>query len=313
MMNYFSDREIGERPRTAEEIGESVWGGLSALIDSRVEDGSFGVDFPDTCHDGFGPIGTNRRSFEAVMRAEIPDLPENPFRFNSDRPPSTIDILDILEFCWHHLGEPISGSYHSFFQHSHLTFDRDLGQHKFSESVNRIFSRNSLAYTFTEDGRIERVIPTILQDELGSAEFRTGDSELDKKLESARRKFLDHDDRTRKESLEDLWDAWERVKTIGAKPNKKAQITETLDDIAGQSSPKFRKVLEQDATALTNIGNDFLIRHFETDREIIAKSEHIDYLFQRLFSLMLLVLRSRTVTSTTRTQPVVVKDDDLPF
>ena len=70
------------------------------------------------------------------MRAEIPDLPENLFRYNLDGLPETIEILDILEFCWHHVGEPIPGSFHSFFQHSHLGFDRDLGQQKFSEGVN---------------------------------------------------------------------------------------------------------------------------------------------------------------------------------
>ena len=43
---YFSDRERGPRPRTAEDISATVWTALRHLIDSRIEDGSFGYKFP---------------------------------------------------------------------------------------------------------------------------------------------------------------------------------------------------------------------------------------------------------------------------
>ena len=59
-MSYFSDREQGERPRDRDEIEEAVWGGVQALIGSRIEDGSFGATVPDTCPDGRASIGTKR-------------------------------------------------------------------------------------------------------------------------------------------------------------------------------------------------------------------------------------------------------------
>ena len=66
-----------------------------------------------------------------------------------------------------------------------------------------------------------------------------------------------------------------------------------LDATSGSESPKFREALEEEARALTDIGNDLTIRHSETDREQLAKSEHVDYLFYRLYSLIHLILRLR--------------------
>ena len=293
-MTYFSDRELGERPRTAEEIGESIWGGLLVIIGSRIEDGSFGVDFPDICPDGYGPIGTDMPSFEAVMRAEIPDLPEDTtFRANLGGPPKTLHILDVLEFCWLHVGEPIPGSYHGFFQHRHLSFDRDLGRYKFSEAVNRIFSRNGLAYTLTDEGQIQRLEPQVLREELAAVLFHSGDGELDQILGSARRKFSNPREEIRREALLELWDAWERLKTTGQGADKKDQIAALLNDAAGTEFPKFRQLLEKEALELTSIGNNHQIRHTETWQEKVEQTEHIDYLFYRLFSLIQLILKTK--------------------
>ena len=292
-MTYFSDRELGERPRTAEEIGESVWKGLSALIGSRVEDGSLGVDYPLTCPDGLGPVGTNRGAFEAVMRAEIPSLPTNLFGYYLDGPPKTTEILDLIEFCWRHIGDPIEGSYHSFFQHSHLSFDRELGRHKFSEAINRILNRNGLAYTLSGEGQILRLEPPALREELTSSVFHSRDWELDQIMESARRKFSSPRAEIRREALLELWDAWERLKTTGQGANKGDQISSLLDDAAGLAYPKFRERLELDARELTSMGNNHQIRHSEVTQEKVDNSEHIDYLFHRLFSMIQLILKTK--------------------
>ena len=98
-------------------------------------------------------------------------------------------------------------------------------------------------------------------------------------LETARRKFLDPDAATRRESLEALWDSWERLKTLVGGPNKKTQVASLLDSTAGSSSPGFRKALEQEARELTWIGNNLQIRHSETRQERLSKGEHVDYLF----------------------------------
>ena len=291
-MTYFSEREEGERPRDQEKIPDDAWGGIRALVRARIVDGSFGASYSETCPVGGSPTGTDENGFWLAMRGEIPALQQDMLHDWCEEMPRTLDILDMIEFSWRCIGKPVQGSYHSFFSHHHLRFDVETGRDEFREAINRIFRRNGLAYELAEYGRIERLAPPLLREELGSAQFRTGDSELDGMLEKARRKFLDPDEATRRESLEALWDAWERLKTLVDGPNKKTQVAFLLDGVAGSLSPEFRKALEQEAKELTWIGNNLQIRHSETSQERLAKGEHVDYLFHRLLAFIQLALRT---------------------
>lgn len=290
-MSYFSEREQGERPRDSETIAEGAWGGIQASIASRVEDGSFGASYPETCPDGAAQVGTDYNSFAKAVRAEIPVFVEPPWFDRSAEVPDTLDILDLVEFCWQVVGKPLKGRYHDFFRHYHLSFDINAGRDEFRTTVNRIFRRNGLAYELREDGRIERLAPPVLREVLSVAAFRTGDGQLDALLEKARRKFLDADIHVRRESLEALWDAWERLKTLNG-ADKKAEIAAMLDKAAGLSSPVFRDALDKEARELTRLGNELQIRHAETNREPVSQSGHVDYLFHRLFSLITIILNA---------------------
>ncbi len=197
----------------------------------------------------------------------------------------------MIEFCWRCVGKPDRIEYHSYFSHYHLQFDIEAGQDEFRDDVNRILRRNGLAYELTEQGSIERLAAPVLREELAAIQFDTGEAELDRLLETARRKFLNPNEVVRREALEVLWDAWERLKTLGSGSDKKAKITSLLDDTAGSSSPQFRAALEREATELTWIGNHLQIRHSEMSQERLAEGKHIDYLFHRLLSLIQAILR----------------------
>ena len=177
-MSYFSDREQGERSLDRDEIDEAVWGGIQALISTRIEDGSFGAAFSAMCSDRRGPIGTDETSFWKLMKSEIPNLGEKPWYSTADQPP-TLDALDTIEFCWRAVGKPVQGSYHGYFDHHHLSFDIEAGRDDFREAINRIFRRNGLVYELREDGQIVRLAPPVLRDALARASFRTGDIGLD--------------------------------------------------------------------------------------------------------------------------------------
>ena len=53
-----------------------------------------------------------------------------------------------------------------------------------------------------KNGQIVRLAPEVLREALQGAVFRTGDTELDLLLESARPKFLSPDAKVRREALE---------------------------------------------------------------------------------------------------------------
>ena len=287
-MTYFSEREKGELPRDKEEIDNRIWKGIEALVEGRIDDGSFGAKYPTRCPDGEGITGSDADAVWQAIAAEIPNL----WYRSEGKPPQTLDILDLIEFCWRIIGKPSRNGYHKYCQHTHLDFNIAEGRNEFQENINRIFRRNGLAYELTVYGQIKRLAPPILREQLVSAQFHTGDNDLDRMLETARSKFLNHDEATRREALESLWDAWERLKTLGKGSDKKSQVADLLDDTAGSSSPKFREALGQEAKELTSIGNSLQIRHSETNQERLASSAHVDYLFHRLFAFIYMILRT---------------------
>jgi hypothetical protein len=291
-VKYFSEKEQGDRPRTQDQLSELVWRGLRTEIVARINDGSFGARYPEMCPDGQGPIGTDERALSDAMRARIPTLPAQPWLRGVDEAPSVHDVMDLIEFCWRSIGKPARGGVHSYFGHYHLSFDIEEGQDEFADAINDIFRRNGLAYELSEEGSIQRLAPPVLQEALSGATFASGDSGLDQLLEDARRKFLKPDEQVRREALEKLWDAFERIKTLEAGTNKNAQAKALLDIAAGWQSPKFREALETEARELTRIGNTLHIRHSETTQEPLANAQQVDYLFQRLFALITLLLRA---------------------
>ena len=126
MHQYFTDREYGKSPQTIDTIDARLWDGLRSLIERGVEDGSFGYRFPQQCPDGRGPCGCDSSAFfGSVLRAEIPSV-EWPLDWSMQQPDTPV-ILDILEFYAKAVGLPVEGSYHSYFRHFHLSWDREAG------------------------------------------------------------------------------------------------------------------------------------------------------------------------------------------
>ena len=293
-MRYFSDRESEEVRRIHEDISEDAWYGIRALIYARILDGSLGAIYRQNCSDTPMAIGTNHEAFRDAMRAQIGGLPDWPWAGDSEWgdsfEPSTHQILDMIEFCWSSIGKPIVQDHHLHGRHDHLRFDIAAGRALFRADIETIVRRNGIAYVLTEEGQIERLIHPVFHEVLGESEWDTNDSELDGLLAASTRKFRDPRPEIRKEGLQTLWDAWERIKTINGQMDKAAGAASMLDAAAGDNSPKFRAVLETEARKLSSIGNTLGIRHSETYQEVLARSEHLDYLFYRLFSLIRLIL-----------------------
>ncbi|MGQ9569614.1 MAG: AbiJ-NTD4 domain-containing protein [Thermodesulfovibrionales bacterium] len=285
--DYFSERELGLTPRNVEKVDKIFWDGLTALIQSRINDGSFAERFPLNCSDSPIPIGSDESSIKSAFQSEFPSM-QWPLHLNDM--PDTLSVLDAVEFFYRCISKPIRKEYHSFFKHHHiLSFDQDAGRQEYLHDVNRLLRRNNLVYELLADGRVVRLEPVILRETLASAIFRTEERELNRLLELAREKFCDPDINVRREAVEKLWDAWERLKTLEPGSDKKKQIEALLTKAIPQS--EFRERVNQEAIALTSIGNDFAIRHTEINKIIIAESEYLDYLFHRLFALIQLLLR----------------------
>jgi hypothetical protein len=284
---YFSDREYGASPQTIDVIDERLWAGLYSLIQTGIGNGSFGLRFPEQCPDGNGPCGCDVQAFRQVLVAEVPGI-EWPLSPNVV--PDTPVILDLLEFCASAVGEPIQDAYHSYYRHHHLSWDRNAGLSRFLADVNLLFRRNAVAYELTATGEARRLLPQAIANTIGWALFHTGDTETDRLLEAARQRILSPKPDDRRDALEKLWDAFERLKTLEPGTDKRVQADALLDRVAAHGS-SFRQALGREAAELTKIGNSFRIRHSETTQEALTSLDQVDYLFTRMFAFVRLILK----------------------
>jgi len=284
-MPYFTDRNQGPIARTETEIPEPVRRGIVSLIISRATDGSFGLAFPYQCPDGEGVAGADTNNLRDVLAAH---RLYDPFE-NRSAPPSTFELLDLIEFSYDKIAKPIQGRYHPFYRHHHLSFDQAEGRAAFRSEIDTIFARNGIAFDLQETGEIERLAPPVLAEALAEASFHTGDTILDQLLEKAKTKFLNRDPVVRRESLEALWDAFERLKTIEPGRDKRESMGTLLAKASAQ--PELKALLEREAQTLTDIGNSFMIRHTEINKTPIVDDEHVDYLFHRLFAEIRVLLK----------------------
>ena len=186
--------------------------------------------------------GQTGRAMSNAIRAEIGDLSsdggeswygDHDWKPAPDSLPDTPAILDLVEFVARHVAQPIQGHWHDYFSHHHLQLDRKAGIRKFVEDVNRLFSRNGLAYRLTDHGVIERTVPVPMGGFLKRTTFSTGDRDLDDLLEVAIDRFLLPKPDARQDAVEKLWDAFERLKTI-EDPDKKAGATRLIDKAISQ-------------------------------------------------------------------------------
>ena len=301
MNDYFSDRENGPRARTEQVISPVVWAGLVATVQALINSGAFGLRFPERCPDGQAVCGCDTDALAASVIAEMPGLAwpletmclvEDGFLSQREPfAPDTLLILDFIEFIYASVAKPIPGKHHDFFSHHHLTFDQQSGQEEFRATVNRIFSRNGVAFEMLSTGRIVRVLPPVLGEDLKRTIFRTGDRTLDNMLDECRAKFSDRNPLLRREALERLWDGWERLKSLADPGDKKRCIKIILDATAAE--PSLRARLEGEATELNSIGNSHLIRHSEVNQVPVIDVDQVDYLFHRLFAMIQLILRKK--------------------
>ena len=62
------------------------------------------------------------------------------------------------------------------------------------------------------------------------------------------------------------------------------------------AAPNGPALLARETKTLSDMGNNFHIRHWETNRSLIEQDFHDDYLFHRLYPLLHLLLKERTKT-----------------
>ncbi len=293
-MDYFGEQETGPPLRSEDTISPAAWQGIVGLIQSSLRTGLFAEDFPDrACVDNgmsAAITGCNEHQFYMRLKGDHPQI-EVPL--DPGNVPVTVNAIEIVQFCYKHVSFPILPQSHGYYAHHHyLDFSRREGQEAFAGEVNTIFRRNHLAYELETSGKVKRLLPPVLGEALVASEFTSEDRQLNRLLESARDKFGSPDFHTRYDGLKELWDAFERLKTLEPLQTDKKQSSAALIARASQE-PKVQEMLDREMRIeLNEFGNGFFIRHANATQVSLQTSEEIDYLFHRLFALIRLLLRS---------------------
>lgn len=255
--------------------------------------------FPLQCPDGDDVCGVDERSLFKLLKLRVPGLLRDEFS-NTDAPITPwaevhdqFSLFDYIEYIAQNMVTVIKGRVHDFFHHHHLTFRHDgTDFYRFAKEINDIFTMSGLQYVLTEERQIERI--TDADDFVRQAE---DDAKLipEKGLKDliAEAIALYHNARPETHHLatEKIWDAFERIKTFYVELDKRHSAEKLVNGIAKEKA-EFVKLFSNEFKTLTEIGNDFRIRHHETSKVDIEDDCYCDYLFVRCLALIDLAVKT---------------------
>ncbi|MDL0420685.1 hypothetical protein QPM05_11300 [Caldibacillus thermoamylovorans] len=289
MKEYFSERELGKKDLKSEKVTVSIYNGIVSLYKKYQK--NFSYEFPDTCPDNDMVCGTNVQLLGAAIKAQIPEM-ETPINIiwdeNDEDEVDKYPLLDFIEFCYSKIVDINESDYHDWFKHFHIFFPGTQNiKENFRIEVNQIFARNGLVFYLDKDGMIKRHLPTQLDYLLQHLNIRTKDDTLNELVNSSIDNIRKPNEFDRQIALEKIWDAFERIKTFYYdNPKKKKDSAQKLITNIAEGTPEFDVLLESEFKSLTDIGNKYQIRHFETSKIKISSMKQIDYLFYRMISLI---------------------------
>ncbi|MBW9121238.1 hypothetical protein JNB63_14155 [Microbacterium trichothecenolyticum] len=279
---FYTDRVNGAAPRTHETLPESTADGLKALISRRIGADWLAKEFPSYCPDEQGITGTNQYDIGPDLSALVPGVswPLWQEEVSDER------LFDVLEYVGQKVAKPSDGPWHPFFKHHELSFDQKAGQAEFRADVNLLLSRGGTVYEMTPGMQIQRLGSPEVQAAFRRLRPATGDATLDGLIETARTLYLSRKDADRATAIEKLWDAFERLKTIDDPADKKRSVQALLGHIPDAAT---REVLNAEMKALTDLGNQFQIRHHEVGKHPIPADAE-DYVAARMVNVIVYLL-----------------------
>lgn len=156
----------------------------------------------------------------------------------------------------------------------------------FQSAINESFKKNIVPFRLSDRGFIE-----VFSDyEVLSAEIIKGvddisETGIQELLNEAITKHMQPTFQAHRDAAEKIWDALERLKTYYTGMDKKASATKIVSDMAGGQA-EYITLFDSEFKVLTDIGNNFRIRHHETNKVDITDIRHYDYFFNRCLSLI---------------------------
>lgn len=287
MTDFFSNIENGKKELVSEEINYRVYNAVITIFENY--NIHFAKNFPKHCIHG-NITGTDRQKLASLLLGLIPELGDGIGRiYDEYEVPDKYAILDFVQFCYDKIWDCEFIEYEYNHEHYGIPGTRQQRE-QFRNEINQVFERNGIVFYLDSDGSIKRHLPRVIVEVIENFEIKTSDYELNEMLKFAVENIRKPKESDRKFALDKLWDSYERMKTFFSELKKKGSLEKMLKEVAHNDND-FYLLLDKECRALTDIGNEFFIRHYETDKIPIKSVEHIDYLFFRMFSLINLCIK----------------------
>ena len=293
-MSYYTERHGLRAPVEKTEI---ITHEMYALIFDCCERyfDNIAWKYPKECPEGNGCCGLDIRKLSTVLKFEIPTLFQNENGIidkpHKDDEYDQYALLDFIEFMYATVRNISNRFWHSYYRHYDISFESAHGiSFSFRDDINNIFNKTGLLYSLSNLGMVERIAENgVLSKEIESAVAKAPEKGIKELLQDAILLYKTPGPKARQDSVEKIWDALERLKTYYTTLDKKASAAKIVNDMANNQT-EFSAIFDEEFKALTKIGNDFRIRHHETNKIDITDSRHYDYFFNRCLSLIALAI-----------------------
>jgi len=280
---YYSQRQGHPIIRDKEDISKNFWAAFRAYINELSHLDYLCEHFHDECVDGY-PMGCAANKIHGRLMQELGDVE---WPLPNEKPDKEV-IFDYIEFFHRFISKPIESWYHSWCGNNHpKEYDQKAAQNEYAERINQLFVNFRTVYKF-EHGQVIREGSPILDTEVRSIELLSDDQHLQRLLNAAIGDFYDRSGQKKLQALRSLVDVFERLKTIesGDKKESASKVIQKLSPLQ-----EMQALLASDMRALTEISNNFTIRHHEITKKELRDEDLIEYLFYLYYDFIRIILK----------------------
>mgnify|MGYP000997132793 CR=1 FL=1 len=161
----------------------------------------------------------------------------------------------------------------------------------FQQAINTAFDKGAVGFLLSDNGMVvQQLEHEVLDNTIGENIGKLKEPGLRELLDEAIALYRQPRVSAHKDAVEKIWDALERLKTYYTSLDKRGSAAKVINDISNGKT-EFATLFNTEFKALTDIGNNFRIRHHETNRIDITDARYYDYFFNRCLSLIALAIQ----------------------
>ena len=158
----------------------------------------------------------------------------------------------------------------------------------FTKSINQSLEDDGVTFCL-KNGQINQRVDAEVYFDLPAEKMVELEQGLQDLINDSIIKHRQSNSSARRDAVEKLWDALERLKTYYSS-DKKQSVEKIIGDMSN-GKEEYTVLFNEEFKALTEIGNKYRIRHHEIGKIEITDIQYYDYFFNRCLALIATALQ----------------------